>query len=513
MNFIDKFLNKITMYRVVLYSLTILTVIAIILNISNVLLPDTSSLHFISGLLILLASCFLSNLLFSKIFKAPTNLESSYITAYLLFFILAPVTSYSGLWMFVVVGVLAMASKYILAINRKHIFNPVAIALVIVGVFGSGIAIWWVATPSMLVPTLVLGLFVLRKVRKFTLFFSFLVPAIVTIFIFGIINGQPLTSMIMPILVSWPIIFFATFMLTEPQTTPPQGTMQIYYGVLVGILFGAQFHFGTVYSTPELALVFGNIFSYTVSPKLKLFLRLEEKKLVADNTYEFSFSRIDGKPIGLKFSPGQYLEWTMEDSKPDTRGNRRFFTIASSPTEETIKLGIRTTTVNPSSFKKLLVAMEKGGRLVATGLAGEFTLPRDPKHKLVFIAGGIGVTPFRSMAQYLLDTRESRDIVHLYSNKVSSDVAYKNIFDSAKEVGIKTVYALTDLQSVPADFVGAGEVGFINTDMILKHVPDFLERTFYISGPHGMVIVFERMLEDMGVLKSNIRSDFFPGFA
>ncbi len=137
-------------------------------------------------------------------------------------------------------------------------------------------------------------------------------------------------------------------------------------------------------------------------------------------------------------------------------------------------------------------------------------LPKNPKKKIVFIAGGIGVTPFRSMIQYLLDKNESRSIVMFYSNKTSSDIAYKEVFDrAASELGIKTVYALTaEKVSEPGMYAGS-----INAQLIMKQVPDYRDRTFYISGPHAMVEAFEKTLLDMGVSRFKIKSDFFPGFA
>ena len=100
-----------------------------------------------------------------------------------------------------------------------------------------------------------------------------------------------------------------------------------------------------------------------------------------------------------------------------------------------------------SSFKKALLSMNEQTTIVAGNLAGDFTLPQDQKTKLVFMAGGIGVTPFRSMIKYCIDKHEERPIVLFYANKVVSEFAYTDIFEDAKKVGIKTVYALTDTKA------------------------------------------------------------------
>lgn len=137
-------------------------------------------------------------------------------------------------------------------------------------------------------------------------------------------------------------------------------------------------------------------------------------------------------------------------------------------------------------------------------------MPKDKNRKLVFIAGGIGVTPFRSMIQYLLDTKERRPITLLYSNKTMEDAAYRDVFDRAAELGIKTIYVVTDSQDIPeARFVRRGR---IDAAMIQQAVPGFHECTFYLSGPHGLVSAFNSTLKKMGISGRNIKKDYFPGF-
>src|SRR5258708_34079548 len=110
------------------------------------------------------------------------------------------------------------------------------------------------------------------------------------------------------------------------------------------------------------------------------------------------------------------MEWTVGHAHSDTGGNRRYFTLASSPTEKEVHLGVRF--YDPSSsFQRAVVELPAGSTIVAGQVAGEFTLPKDPQKKLVFIAGGIGITPFRSMVKYLLDRDEKRAITLFYSNR------------------------------------------------------------------------------------------------
>jgi ferredoxin-NADP reductase len=167
---------------------------------------------------------------------------------------------------------------------------------------------------------------------------------------------------------------------------------------------------------------------------------------------------------------------------------------------------------NPSSYKAKLLTLEKGDAVVAAQLAGDFSLPRSQKKKLVFIAGGIGITPFRSMIKSLIDSGEKRDIVIFYGNNSVADIAYTGLLDDAEEkLGIKVIYSLADQESIPPDWQGIR--GYVTAEAIKKEVPDYRERSFYISGPRAMVTAYENTLRKLGVKKSRIKLDFFPGFA
>ncbi len=495
------------MYKLVLYGLMILCSISVGLGFMGVL--SYSGLSLIYSILAITVACYTSNFVLGKLFSVETNVESSSITAFILFFVLSPITSLSNLYVVVIVGCIAMASKYFLAIEKKHLFNPAAVSVFVVGLFGSGIASWWVATSSLVIPVVILGFLVLRKLKRFQMFSVFVLASLVSIFVFNFSSlGNSLDNIgefLKITFLSGPILFLGTIMLTEPFTTPPTKNLRMVYAVIVGLLFGAQFEFGILYSTPGLALVLGNIFSYIVSPKGRLVLTLVQKNQLSKDIYEFVW-KPDSKPM---FHSGQYLEWTLGHQNPDLRGNRRYFTIASSPTEENIKLGIKFYD-NSSTFKKKLLSLGNGDRVTAGALSGEFILPLENEKKLVFIAGGIGVTPFRSMIKNLLDINETRDIVFFFSNKTPADIVYKDIFDNAVRVGVRTIYVVNDLAGeAPAPHM---PVGFVNEEMIKENVPDFADRIFYISGPHAMITAFESTLSKMGVKSSNIKTDFFPGF-
>lgn len=508
MNFIDNFLNKTTMYRVVLYVLIFLFVVSLVLSMFGLLPYNPTDI--ISSLLIILLISWISNVVFAYAYNAPTNVESVYITALILFFLITPIQGgvYSQFLPFAFwASVWAMASKYILAIKGKHIFNPAAFAVALTALTINQSASWWIGTPNMLPFVLIGGFLIIRKIRRFDLFLAFLVSSFATISLLAILKSSDIVNTLIRTMTDSAFFFFAFVMLTEPLTAPTTKWLRITFGLIVGFLFTPALHFGIFYSTPELALVIGNIFAYMVSPKEKLFLKLKDRIRVGTDTYDFIFE----KDKNFNFRPGQYMEWTLKHRSPDTRGNRRYFTLASSPTEEEIHLGVKFYP-EPSSFKNHLLALPEGGEIIAAQKSGDFVLPEDPEKGLVFIAGGIGITPFRSMIKYLLDKKQKRFITLFYSNKTTKDIAYKEVFDRAQaELGIKTVYVITGKgENVSGEFMQKGSV---DARMIQKEVPNYRNKVFYISGPRGMVDSFEQTLKSIGVAKRNIKTDFFPGFA
>ncbi len=525
MSFIDNFLNRITMYRLVLYVLIIMLALAAIFGYFGLLPYSPVSILFSAAFVTIV--CWITNTFASWAFNAPINVESAYITALILALIIAPIKApgAQNLAFLFWASVLAIASKYVIAIGKKHIFNPAAFAVAVTALTMNQNANWWIGTSAMLPSVIVGGFLIVRKIKRGDLCWSFFAAAAVSIFGFAIARGAGFGATLNHLLVNSPLVFFATVMLTEPLTTPPTKHLRIAYGVLVGLLFAPQVHIGQIYSTPELALLTGNFFSYLASPKQKLVLELRGKIRLAPTIFDFVFSA-DKK---IKFKPGQYLEWTLEHEKSDSRGCRRYFTIASSPTEKGIILGVKFYDP-PSSYKEALFDLKPGDKIIASQLAGDFTLPKNPRQKLAFIAGGIGITPFRSMIKYLLDKNQPRDIVVFYSNRDAQDIVYGEILETAgKRLGIKTIYAITDpntgLESalmpgqnsaaLPSQKPAALALhkGPITERLIASELPDFSERVFYISGPRSMIKAYEKTLGNMGVAKNKIKTDYFPGFA
>jgi ferredoxin-NADP reductase/Na+-translocating ferredoxin:NAD+ oxidoreductase RnfD subunit len=492
---IDGFINGMTMYRAVLYCLLFLFASAFILSFFNWL--AFGPLDLVLSTAFIVAVCVFSNGIFAWAFNAPTNIDSVYITALIIALIINPAKPAGNLIFMAWVSVIAMASKYILAAGKKHIFNPAAISVVLVSIASGQSASWWIANIYMMPFVIVGGLFIIWKIKRFDMVLSFLVVFLLTVSIFDLIRGYNLITGLKDAVVYSPMLFFAFIMLTEPMTMPHKKLLRIVYSILVGFLFAPQVHIGPLYFSPELALVAGNFFAYIVSPDKKLTLTLKKKEAFSADTYDFEFI----PDQQMVFEPGQYMEFTLEHPVQDRRGIRRYLTLASSPTEQNIKLGVKFYE-KPSSFKKYLLGLKEGQKIIASQLAGDFTLPKNKDKKLVFVAGGIGITPFRSMLKYMLDKNEHRSVVLYYLNKKAADIAYRDVFDKAeKELGAKVIYSIIDIPS--ASYY----------KQITLDVPDYKERLFFISGPNKMVNSFAAKLRKIGVSRASIKTDYFPGFS
>ncbi len=472
------------MYRLTLYFLIALSLTGFFYSLIGILPFDP--IQYVFSITLLLLTCYLTNRLFSSVFKAPTNIESFWISALILGLIIKPPTNLTETIFIFWAGVLAMSSKYILAVGKKHIFNPVAISVAITSLTINGSANWWVGTISMLPVVSIGALLIIRKIRRWDLVISFLITAL-------LITGP---NRILRSITDSPLVFFASIMITEPLTTPPTRMLRIIYGAIVGFLFSPQIHIGPIFSTPEISLIIGNVFSYLASPKYKLLLTLKERAQLTPDTFDFVFA----SDIPVKFKPGQYMEFTLDHRSPDARGVRRYLSIASAPTEEDIRLGVKVGNP-PSSFKKNLLNLSVGQKIVAGQLIGDFTLPKDVNKKIVLIAGGIGITPYRSILKDLIDRNEKRDIVILYSASSSEEFVYKDILTEAeRKLGIKTI------------FIDTSKEGHMDAGKLVNLIPDYLNRTFYISGSHGVVSSFENLLKSLRVQSSHVITDYFPGF-
>jgi glycine betaine catabolism B len=501
MNFIDYFLNKLTMYRLVVYSLGILVALSILFAFQHHLSFTPTELVVSFGLI--LGSAYFTDRGFARLFKSPSNMESALITSLILLLIVQPEHSIMTGLALVVAGAVSSASKYLIAWNGKHIFNPAAFAAATLSLTGLQAATWWIGSTIFWPYTAVLGLLIMRKIQRMPMVFVFgILACALQCFIF-LFHHQLDGSLIRHMLFASPLIFLASVMLTEPATMPPRRSLQIVFAALVAVLYVEAWKIGPLVIYPEVALLLGNIFAWAVSPKFRVRLELKEVRRISDRVYDYVF-----KPDHrFKFLPGQYMEWTLAGVPYDSRGNRRTFTIASSPTEEEVHLGVKF--YEPAStYKATLDRLEPGDVVYASQLAGNFTLKGNEDKKLVFIAGGIGITPFRSMIKYVTDMETPVNITLLYVVNDAREFAYVKEIQEAAKVGVKVIPVVTDLSYKRSGVVTAK----VSADLLRQLVPDYSDRVFYISGPNAMVDATKSYLHSMGVYGPHIITDHFSGY-
>ncbi len=255
---LDSLLDRITMYRLLLYYLIALVLIAAFIGHFGYLHYNAKSV--LISATILVFACWMINKLFSFILRVPTNYESSLITGLILTLIISPISNTDGVTFLLAASGLAMSSKYLLTIGNRHIFNPAAIAVVLMAFGPKQSASWWVGTADMLPFVLIGGVLLIRKIRRTNMVLSFLLSTyafstLYTLFMHGNVwlNAKELT-------LSSALFFMGFVMLTEPLTSPTTSKKQSIYGLLAGILFPPQVHVLGIYSTPELVLVVDNIF-------------------------------------------------------------------------------------------------------------------------------------------------------------------------------------------------------------------------------------------------------------
>lgn len=501
---VDRFIDHITMYRLVLWYLVVVLVAAALLGALHVIAIDAVALAL--STVLVLAGGWIANQIFARIFGATPNIESVYITGLIILLIMdpAPLGDLAAAGALVFASVWAMASKFILSARRRHIFNPAALGVALPGLLLDHPATWWVSGELWLMPIVVIGgLLLVRKLRRFDLVIAFGIANLATTVLTGSL-GDAWNSVQLALLHS-PFFFLACVMLTEPLTAPQGRLWRLVYGMLVGVLSCPNTVIAGYYFTPEIALLAGNLLTFVVSPKGRVILTLERIEQAASGIYDFVF-RPDRR---LAFAAGQYLEWTLPMDKGDARGNRRYFTIASAPKEVDVRLGVKFV-ANGSAFKRQLAALAPGDQIVASQLAGSFTLPRNKGRKLAFIAGGIGITPFRSMLAELLERSERRDITIVYGSNHIDEFAYINLLSRARnELGICTHYVVRDGAGAPTDML----LGVITEELLRDTIPDWQDRLFYVSGPQVMVSATRRALLHLGVSHRRIKTDFFPGLA
>ncbi len=235
-------------------------------------------------------------------------------------------------------------------------------------------------------------------------------------------------------------------------------------------------------------------------------MRIRLREIRPENTEVLSFI-FDLGGQALSYIPGQYLYYTLDDlAFPDDRGKQRHFTISSSPTEKGILMF--TTRMRGSGFKETLRHAGPGYELSCGTPMGQFVLPLD-QGQHVFIAGGIGITPFRSMLRCSADQGNPLRATLFYFNHSESDIIFREELENIP--GRLPTFKLVHVISRP-EGGWKGEQGKLEEALLRKYQKDLTGTVFWLSGPPPMVSSYAEILTEMGISQKVIHIDRFVGY-
>lgn len=506
-------LGRISMYRVVYLALAALAVISLVLSLFSLVAPGP--LELVVTLAVLAAVCVGVDAAAQRVLHLPWRIESSLITAHILLFVLRPTLDLAALGGIALAGAAASLSKYVLAWRGRHIFNPAAVGATVLTLLAIawpalGSSSWWVGTPALAAPVIVLGLAVLWRTEKIRVVAVFLVVAVAVAVLRTAaqynLAGLEIDTMTLFWQVLWssPFLFLGAFMLSEPLTLPPRRWQQFLVAGIVGALAGWPIVVGEISLGQERALLIGNLVAFAFAVRTAVRLTLSARAAKTPTVQELTF-RVQDR---LAFVPGQYLELEVPHAHPDARGTRREFSIASAPADlPLLRVAFKESTSSKpqSSYKKALAQIGEGERLAITGVWGDFVLPKRDTAPILMVAAGIGVTPFISQLRQLSASGAARDIVLVYVASDASELAYR---DDLEASGIPVIVFTRDQPGgMPANWRWARGVR-LDADGLLQIVPDIASRHAYISGPAGLIADLAPALERA----RSITTDAFSGY-
>ena len=230
------------------------------------------------------------------------------------------------------------------------------------------------------------------------------------------------------------------------------------------------------------------------------------RELVAEQTMSFRFD----KPANWEYRAGQSIDMTLLDPpETDAEGNLRPFTISSAPRENVIAI---TTRLRDTAFKRVLQAVPFGTEVKIEGPFGDFKLHRAAR-PAVLLAGGIGITPLRSI---LVETIGGGSlpyrVVLFHANRRPEDAVFADELRALEQKDrnltfVPTMTALGD-SAQPWD----GERDHIDAAMLARHLGGVADPIYYIAGPAGMVAALRAMLVASDVNDDDIRTEEFSGY-
>jgi len=234
--------------------------------------------------------------------------------------------------------------------------------------------------------------------------------------------------------------------------------------------------------------------------------KLKAQKTLCADTTAFYFE----KPEELKFQPGQFFNFTLlKPDGTDLDGDTRALSIASAPHERNLMVATRLRT---TAFKRTLNSLPLDSELLLQGPYGGMTLPRNTTRPAVLLAGGIGITPFRSFVWSEAELLSARTILLFYSVRVPAEAAFLEELREMEQYNTRYKLICTVTQPEKAKIPWQGEAGRISIEMLRKWIPDLSVPIYYIAGPPNMVDGARQMLINSGIVEEDIRAEEFYGY-
>src|ERR1051325_1842886 len=234
--------------------------------------------------------------------------------------------------------------------------------------------------------------------------------------------------------------------------------------------------------------------------------RLTERHEVAENTMAFQFE----KPAGWTFKPGQFVDITlMNPPETDAEGNTRGFSISAAPHEPFIMV---TTRLRDTAFKRVLKSMPLQTEAKIEDPFGNLTLHNNATRPAVLLAGGIGITPFRSIVINAAKEKLPHRIFLFYSNRRPEDAPFFEALQALEKENsnFKLIATMTGIKDSHKEW--HGESGLINQELLARYLQNAVSPIYYIAGPAGMVKSLHTMLNEAGVDDDDIRTEEFVGY-
>jgi ferredoxin-NADP reductase len=235
-------------------------------------------------------------------------------------------------------------------------------------------------------------------------------------------------------------------------------------------------------------------------------VKFQGKETIAEGTILFHFE----KPQGFQYRAGQSIDLGLIDvPQTDMKSTMRPFSLASAPHEPHVSIATR---MRDSAFKNALKKMESGTELSLDGPFGSFFLHENTKRGAVFLTGGIGITPFRSIVTDAAKRKLPHKLFLFYSNRRPEDSAFLNELTALEEKNpnYKIIATMTEMEKSAKEW--AGEKGYIDEEIIRKYVTENMTPIYYLAGPQGMVSAMRTLLNAMGVSDDDIRAEEFSGY-